>query len=386
MRKEHLIIGALSLGLISFYTYSFFSPAKVVDNTPIPDKIESVNEIEGNILADDGELYGKPVEDLAVANVEEGSPMEQVINLQKEIEKIEAEKKEIVDGIKKANEKIAEQKKMLRDTDAGIDVAGNSLANNLKWLHFTKNNKDLYRSLFNADSFSDFLINYERTEYLIDLQNKQISAAVENRKDVDAVRNELVNEKHLYISLLSELETKENTLIEKHTALADVIRNNQQVLDEQTDRDAFTLKSYRPKVAYNGKWQGVMIVPVSNYTVTSPWGDRVHPIYGNVRHHAGIDLGVDYGAPVRAAADGVVTLSAWYGGYGKAVMLDHGNSISTLYGHNSQILVKNGQVVKQGEIIALAGSTGNSTGPHCHFEVRNNGEDIDPITFVAGGF
>ena len=129
-----------------------------------------------------------------------------------------------------------------------------------------------------------------------------------------------------------------------------------------------------------------MIVPVSNYTVTSPWGDRVHPIYGNVRHHAGIDLGVDYGTPVRAAADGVVTLSAWYGGYGKAVMLDHGNSISTLYGHNSQILVKDGQFVKQGEIIALAGSTGNSTGPHCHFEVRNNGEDIDPITFVAGGF
>ena len=202
----------------------------------------------------------------------------------------------------------------------------------------------------------------------------------------EAINAELVNEKHLYISLLSELETKENTLIEKHTALADVIRNNQQVLDDQTARDAFTLKSYRPKVAYNGKWQGVMIVPVSNYTVTSPWGDRVHPIYGNVRHHAGIDLGVDYGAPVRAAADGVVTLSAWYGGYGKAVMLDHGNAISTLYGHNSQILVKDGQVVRQGEIIALAGSTGNSTGPHCHFEVRNNGEDIDPITFVAGGF
>lgn len=383
MRKEHLIIGALSLGLISFYTYSFFSPSKQVDNTPVPDHIESVNEIEGKILAADGELYGKPVEDLAVTNVEEGSPMEKVINLQKEIEKIENEKKEIVEGIKSANDKIAEQKKLLRDTDAGISVAGNSLSNNLKWLHFTKNNKDLYRSLFNTDSFAEFLINYERTEYMIDLQNKQISAAVENKKDIDAIRNELVNEKHLYISLLSELEQKEKAIIEKHSALAEVIRVNQQVLDDQTARDSFMLKDYRPKVVYKGKWGGAMIVPVSNYTVTSPWGDRVHPIYGTVKHHAGIDLGVDYGEPVRAAADGVVTLSAWYGGYGKTVMLDHGNSISTLYGHNSQILVKDGQVVKQGEIIALAGSTGNSTGPHCHFEVRNNGNDVDPQTFVG---
>ena len=132
---------------------------------------------------------------------------------------------------------------------------------------------------------------------------------------------------------------------------------------------------------FKGQRNSGMIAPCQG-TITSDWGDRVHPIYGTVKHHAGLDIGVDYGTPIVASSNGVVTLASWYGGYGKAVMIDHGGDIKTLYGHNSKILVKEGEIVKQGQVIALAGSTGNSTGPHCHFEVILNGQDVNPLSYI----
>lgn len=109
--------------------------------------------------------------------------------------------------------------------------------------------------------------------------------------------------------------------------------------------------------------------PVSG-EITSPYGYRVHPIWGTTIYHSGIDIGVDEGTPVHAADGGVVVWSGWMGGYGYAVVIDHGNGLSTLYGHNSELAVDEGQSVAKGQVISYAGSTGNSTGPHVHFEVR----------------
>ena len=382
MKKQTIVAGVLPLLLASFYTYSFFAPVQSVAEEAIPETVESVNEIEGNILSSDGETYGKPVSDLEMTNIEAGSPMELVTNLQKEIEKIENEKKEIIEGIKEANKKIGEQKKALRENEQGINNFSSSLSSNLKWLHFTQNNKSLMMSLLNTNNMAEFLVNYARTEEMIELQDKQIESAFKNRKEIDDVRNDIVNQKHLYIGLLSQLEDKEKQLVSKHNELAELMSQHKMTLASQTLHDSEMLRNFKSKYSYSGAWGKGMIIPVSNYTVTSEWGDRVHPIFKTVKHHAGVDLGVDYGTPIRAAANGVVTKAEWYGGYGKTVMLDHGNAISSLYGHNQQIMVKEGQYVRQGEIIALAGSTGNSTGPHCHFEVRQNNNDIDPYTFI----
>ena len=121
--------------------------------------------------------------------------------------------------------------------------------------------------------------------------------------------------------------------------------------------------------------------PVSG-EITSPYGYRVHPIWGTTIYHSGIDIGVDEGTPVHAADGGVVVWSGWMGGYGYAVVIDHGNGLSTLYGHNSELAVDEAQSVAKGQVISYAGSTGNSTGPHVHFEVRVNGDPVDPMGYL----
>lgn len=116
--------------------------------------------------------------------------------------------------------------------------------------------------------------------------------------------------------------------------------------------------------------------------ITSSFGYRIHPILGYKRFHAGIDFGADTGSPIYAADSGVVLFAGWYGGYGQSVIIDHGNSLTTLYAHASELYVSEGQSIQQGQVIAAIGSTGLSTGPHLHFEVRQNGEPVDPLNYL----
>jgi len=120
--------------------------------------------------------------------------------------------------------------------------------------------------------------------------------------------------------------------------------------------------------------------------ITSPFGYRVHPIFKSRIFHSGIDIGGPNGGAIKASNDGKVIYSGWYGGYGKVVILDHGivngSPITTLYGHMSAIGVSNGQMVKKGQTIGREGSTGYSTGPHCHFEVRVNGKPTNPMNYI----
>ena len=128
---------------------------------------------------------------------------------------------------------------------------------------------------------------------------------------------------------------------------------------------------------------GKLAYPVpSATTISSPFGWRIHPIDGTKKLHTGTDFAGPNGVPVVAVADGVVTHASNMGGYGQTVMIDHGSGVITLYGHNSAITVTAGQTVKGGQLIAKVGSTGNSTGPHSHFEVRQNGEYTDPMSWI----
>ncbi len=130
---------------------------------------------------------------------------------------------------------------------------------------------------------------------------------------------------------------------------------------------------------------GSFIFPVESYSyISSRFGERIHPITGELKNHNGMDIAANMGTAVFAADGGTVVLAEWYGGYGNCIMIDHGNGYKTLYGHLSYIGVRNGQSVNQGDSIGQVGSTGNSTGPHLHFEVYINGNRIDPEMFYSG--
>ena len=130
-------------------------------------------------------------------------------------------------------------------------------------------------------------------------------------------------------------------------------------------------------------YSGRMLWPVpGHYMLSDTFRARYNPVNGRREFHTGIDIPVPTGSPILAADSGVVIRAGWVNGYGYTVIIDHGNGVSTLYGHNSRLVVSTGQYVEKGQQISRAGSTGNSTGPHCHFEIRVNGSAVNPSRYV----
>lgn len=125
----------------------------------------------------------------------------------------------------------------------------------------------------------------------------------------------------------------------------------------------------------------VLPINVKDYTMSSGYGLRTDPVYGSSKFHEGLDFAADEGTPIFATADGVIEFAGWKGGYGNCVDVNHGYNYMTRYGHMSKILARPGQHVKRGEPIGLVGSTGKSTGPHVHYEVRFKGEAQNPINY-----
>ncbi|MDP3675146.1 MAG: M23 family metallopeptidase [Novosphingobium sp.] len=126
-------------------------------------------------------------------------------------------------------------------------------------------------------------------------------------------------------------------------------------------------------------------MPVEGVRLSSDYGTRIHPVLGGRRGHKGIDLAGPTGTPIYATADGIVSRADWFSSYGLYVSLEHGGSLQTRYGHMSRLNVAAGQRVRKGEIIGYVGSTGRSTGPHLHYEVRIAGAAVNPVPYLNAG-
>lgn len=392
MTKKKILTFSILLCLLGGFTWHSFSEKNDTINKEVvstaeneENQIEEVSQIEPltpSLIAENGQLISqRENKELPVEDVEEGSPMEKIIKLQQEIEELEESKDDIQDKVFMLNNEISTYKGEMRKNDSVIDVKKESLKKDLLWLFKSKENELLLSSIFNSSNIKDFVVSYNNAEKFIENTNKKISNLMDDNLALDYNRFDVVNQKALLTSLMNDANSKEELLIEKHNELVSLLKEQEQELARQSLANTNSIRLRKSKFSFKGQRSSGMIAPCYG-SITSEWGDRVHPIYGTVRHHAGLDIGVDTGTPIVASSDGVVTLASWYGGYGKAVMLDHGGNIKTLYGHNSKILVKEGEIVKQGQVIALAGSTGNSTGPHCHFEVIQNGEDVNPLLFI----
>ncbi len=219
----------------------------------------------------------------------------------------------------------------------------------------------------------------------------KMKTAQENSTKMRAV----VNDKWLEIDALkNEMALTQEQIAATQQHLEDVLANENQLLEE-SEQIAGSIVKLQEKIAYYG---GIFVWPyadqktVDQQSVASPFGMRYHPILHVYKMHTGVDIGGRYGAPIVAAAKGkvlVVSTIPGYNattgnntggsGYGNYIVIDHGGGISTLYAHTKLIKVKVGQIVNAGALIALCGSTGTSTGPHLHFEVRENGTPVNPM-------
>ncbi|MEO1619580.1 MAG: peptidoglycan DD-metalloendopeptidase family protein [Cyanobacteria bacterium J06632_3] len=153
------------------------------------------------------------------------------------------------------------------------------------------------------------------------------------------------------------------------------------ILERVAVAEAADAKIAREEALRAARASGKMLRP-SYGPITSNFGSRYHPVLGYSRFHAGTDFGAAHGSPIQAAETGIVIFSGWYGGYGNAIILDHGDGVTTLYAHASRLNVAEGATVRKGQVIAAIGSTGLSTGPHLHFEVRRSGEPVDPMSYL----
>ncbi|MBU6268394.1 MAG: M23 family metallopeptidase [Sphingomonadales bacterium] len=126
------------------------------------------------------------------------------------------------------------------------------------------------------------------------------------------------------------------------------------------------------------------LMPVEGVHFTSGFGMRWHPVLGGHRQHKGVDLSAPVGTPIHAAADGVIGRADWFSSYGLYVAIEHGNALETRYGHMSRLNVAAGQFVHKGDVIGYVGTTGRSTGPHLHYEVRIAGEAVNPVPYLEG--
>lgn len=211
---------------------------------------------------------------------------------------------------------------------------------------------------------------------VVELENKakEAQAVIQKKKDEQtAILNKAQSDK-------ATAEQLEQSLQESSNAIRALLQQRQA---ERAAAAAAAAQSGGGGGSDAGYVQGTgqLSWPV-NGVITSDFGWRNHPIFGRQILHSGVDIGVDEGTPVHAADGGVVVYSGWMDGYGYAVVVDHGNGMSTLYGHNSDLAVSEGQTVSKGSVIAYAGSTGNSTGPHVHFEVRVNGDPVNPLGYL----
>jgi murein DD-endopeptidase MepM/ murein hydrolase activator NlpD len=246
--------------------------------------------------------------------------------------------------------------------------------------------------ILDSTSFSDFISRLDFLKKIVNFDMNLLGKMKSHRDSVADKRNELESELKEKERLKNQIgEKKEKVEVAKQDrekTLNDLTKDLKE-LERQEDKFLAQSKEFEKKIIAlqsSNKYIGGKIGwPAPGHTrITSPYGYRTHPILKKKKLHTGIDIAVPSGTSIIAANSGKVIFSGYNGGYGNTVIIDHGGKISTLYAHNSKLLVKVGDEVEKGKVITKSGSTGLSTGPHLHFEVRENGKHVDPMKYLVG--
>ena len=302
--------------------------------------------------------------------------------LEKKLNELETAAKETTEKLNAVTEEYNKKEQQLRERLVALYEAGS-----ISYLDV----------LLSSRTLSEFLSRYYKMLEVMEYDNQLINTVEEEKNTIEIAKQKLDKETDEIKTL--KLKVEQNKNINKNTKtlqegyMAKLSKSEKKLNEKITKYKTETIQletRIREISMANGDYDiqytgGLMIWPVAiaGTKITSDYGTRQHPIQGVTNFHLGIDIGnAGFGAPAVAALGGVVTYAGELGSYGNCVIINHGDGISTLYGHGQKILVEFGQTVQQGDIIMEVGSTGNSTGPHLHFEVRINGKTVDPLNYV----
>jgi murein DD-endopeptidase MepM/ murein hydrolase activator NlpD len=335
----------------------------------------------------------------------ENNALGKLVQTQEEMDKLSSDLSKINSRVGTTKKKMQVIGSQLGKTQSDIEKVRSAIRArrdvlNLRLVSLYKYGYQSYLEiLFQVKNFSEFISRFEMVGKFVhkDLQllrtlQQQHNLIAHKKMRISRYQDELERQKRVYDRLKGEAVKKHKTLRVKANFQKRELTNIQSdrerleaALDQleaesrQMESEIRDIQNRSQTVLGTGKY---VWPTVPAYKVISGFGSRFHPILKKYRYHSGIDIAAPKGTPIVAADNGVVIFSGNKGGYGKTVMIDHGLGYSTVYGHISVLLVSKGQEVTQGQRIALVGSTGLSTGPHLHFEIRKNGTPQNPIKYL----
>ena len=386
MRKFLIIVLAFVIMIISIFPY-VHAESNETNNTVVENLQNERNEIQNQMNEASGQLEGVQ-NDLS-------ENLQQVQKLDERITETEQELNDL-------NTKITELQSSIDEVEANLNTAEQNYNSQKKlldnYLIEVQESSDVeyLDVLFSSKNISEFLSSYFLISELASYEMDLLDDMQAKKKDIELSKMKLEQDRE-QLATIKANQSKTATILENTKSvrenfiskLSDQEKDIQSKIDEyntrfeEINKEILELAQGSISAEYIG---GELEWPVPGYTrITSKYGMRTHPITGVYKLHTGVDIGAPMGANFIAANDGIVTKASYNNAYGNMVIIDHGGGVSTLYAHGSEILVEVGQTVKRGEPVLKVGSTGYSTGPHAHFEVRLNGVVTDPMPYITNG-
>ena len=377
MKKRIIVIAIIALLLIGIYDIT-----RAEDLTELQEQRDELQtQIDESVIEIEG------------IKLELTETLEQINKLDEQIYKYEDEIKQIENRVKNKEQEIELVEQKLEYLEQKYEEQKRLFQNRIVALY--ENSETTYLDvLLNSKSIVDFISRYYIIEEIA-AHDAELLETVEREKELIELVEQELKEQQAELKEVKTDEQKKVISLENAKLVQSSYKNSltEEEIEIQTQIDEFTeelnkveaeilfISSGNISENYTG---GLFAWPSPGYyTITSEYGMRLHPILKVYRSHSGLDIGAPMGADIIAANDGVVIKSTYMSSYGNVIMIDHGGGVVTVYAHGSELVAKLGDTVKRGDVILKCGSTGWSTGPHVHFEIRINGKTIDPFPYIT---
>lgn len=403
-KSRYKIISVLMSLVLIFASFSFGMTAQATSTSELQDKKEKIQNEISNAQKHIDELAAqksKTQEYLNALMSKINLLKDKLSTLEDQRDSLQAEIDAIQDKIKKTEEELIATQKEIDKKQAEFDETYELYCQRLRAMYVSGSASTL-EVLLTCPDMSTMLtrsqminsVSKQDSKILDDLM-KKMEEIEAKKQEFEIKRNELNEDKKNLESDKNELQSSINEIdaskqeLDSQAAecnalmkeLADQTSEYMEIVDTNEERLREVENEIRATISSSGSYgsgSGRLIYPTDSHTISAGY-----PNYSSGAYHGGIDFPVSTGSNIYAAGSGVVIKVAYLNySYGYHIIIDHGDGLSTLYAHNSQIFVSEGQQVSAGQVIAASGSTGNSTGPHCHFEVRVNGNRVNPFNYL----